>query len=90
MKSLTSSQGTALVSSLWGLRLFLGVSREYKKKMKSRMERQHLALWRVPCGTQRQAQELISGPNLATGARLLSFNRTHSRLLLVCSPDTTH
>jgi len=47
--------------------------------MKRWMERQHQALWRCPCGTQRQARELISGPNLATGARLLSFNRTQSR-----------
>ena len=30
----------------------------------------------------RQAQELISDPNLATGARLLSFNRTHSRVVI--------
>ena len=38
--------------------------------------------WRGPCSTQRQAQELISGPNLATGARLLSFNRTQTRALI--------
>jgi hypothetical protein len=35
-----------------------------------------------PCSTQRQARELISGPNLATGARLLSFNRTQSRVVI--------
>ena len=35
-----------------------------------------------PCSTQRQARELISGPNLATGAQLLSFNRTQSRVVL--------
>jgi hypothetical protein len=46
------------------------------------MEKQHLALWGGPCNTQRQAQELISGPNLATGARLLSFNRTQSRVVI--------
>ena len=46
------------------------------------MERQHLALWRCPCGTQRQARGLISGPNLATGARLLSFNRTQYRAVI--------
>jgi hypothetical protein len=34
-----------------------------------------------PCSTQRQARELISDPNLATGARLLSFNRTQSRVV---------
>ena len=37
---------------------------------------------RGPCSTQRQAQELISGPNLATGARLLSFNRTQTRAVI--------
>jgi len=46
------------------------------------MEKQHLALWRGPCSTQRQAWELISGPNLATGARLLFFNRTQSRVVI--------
>jgi hypothetical protein len=38
----------------------------------------HQALWRGPCNTQRQARELISGPDLAMGARLLSFNRTQT------------
>jgi hypothetical protein len=62
---------------------FLGVSRQnIRRKMKRWMQRQHLALWRSPCGTQGQAQELISGPNLATGARLLSFNRTQSRAVI--------
>jgi len=46
------------------------------------MEKQHLALWHCPCSTQRQAQELISGPNLATEARLLFFNRTQSRVVI--------
>jgi hypothetical protein len=50
--------------------------------MKRWMEKQHLALWSVPCSTQRQARELISGPNLATGVRLLSFNRTQSRAVI--------
>jgi len=35
---------------------------------------QHLALRRGHCSTQRQARELISGPDPAKGARLLSFN----------------
>jgi len=59
---------------------FLGVSRQNKRrKMKRWMEKQHLALWRGPCSThstQRQAWELILGPNVATGAQLLSFYRT--------------
>ena len=35
-----------------------------------------------PCSTQRQARELISGPDPAIGARLLSFNRTQSRVVI--------
>jgi hypothetical protein len=35
-----------------------------------------------PCSTQRQARELISGPDLAMGARLLSFNRTQTRVVI--------
>ena len=34
------------------------------------------------CLGRSQARELISGPNLATGARLLSFNRTQSRVVI--------
>ena len=37
---------------------------------------------RVSCSTQQQARELISGPNLATGARLLSFDRTQTRAVI--------
>jgi len=62
---------------------FLGVSRQnIRRKMKRWMQRQHLASWPSPCGTQRQARQLISGSNLATGARLLSFNRTQSRAVI--------
>jgi len=39
-------------------------------------------MWRGPRSTQRQAQELISGPDLATRARLLSFNRPQSRVVI--------
>jgi hypothetical protein len=46
------------------------------------MKNQHLALWQSPCNTQRQARELISGPDLATGARILSFNRTQNRAVI--------
>ena len=51
---------------------FLGVSRRnIKKKTERWMEKQRLALWCGPCSTQGQAQELISGPDLATGAQLI-------------------
>jgi hypothetical protein len=60
----------------------LGVSRQnIKRKMKRWIENKHLALWRNPCSTQRQARELISSPDLAMGARLLSFNRTQTRVV---------
>jgi hypothetical protein len=61
---------------------FLGVSRQnIGRKIKRWMDNQHLVLWRGPCSTQRLARELISGPKLATRARLLSFNRTRSRVV---------
>jgi hypothetical protein len=46
------------------------------------MEKQHLTLWHGPCSTQRQTWELISDLYLATGAQLLSFNRTQSRVVI--------
>jgi hypothetical protein len=62
---------------------FLGVSRQnIRKKIKCWMENQHLVLWHGPCSTQRQARELTSGPDLATRAQLLSFNRTLSRVVI--------
>ena len=61
----------------------LGASRQnIRTKIKPWMDNQHLVLWRGPCSTQRQDRELISGPNLATKTRLLSFNRTKSRVVI--------
>ena len=63
--------------------LMMGVSRQnIRRKMKRLIQRQHTALWRSLCGTQRQDRELISGPNLATGAQFLPFNRTQSRAVI--------
>jgi hypothetical protein len=62
---------------------FLGVSTQnIRRKIKRWMEKKHLALWRGPCGTQRQNGELISGPDPATGARILSCNRTQTRVVI--------
>jgi hypothetical protein len=62
---------------------FLGVSRQnIRRKIKRWMDNQHLVMWHGPCSTQRQARELISGPDLTTRARLLSFNRTQSRVVI--------
>ena len=62
---------------------FLGVSRQnIRRKMKSWLKNQHLALWRGPCSTYRQARQLMSGPDPAVGARQMSFNRTQSRVVI--------
>jgi hypothetical protein len=53
-----------------------------RRKIKRWMANQHLVLRSYPCCKQRQAGELISGPDLATGARLLSLNRTQSRVVI--------
>jgi hypothetical protein len=52
------------------------------RKMKCWMEKQHLALWRDPCSTQRQAPELISGLDMAIGTQKLSFNGTQCRVVI--------
>jgi hypothetical protein len=61
----------------------LGVLRQnIRRKIKCWMDNQHLVMWRGPGSTQRQARELISGPDLATRARLLSFSRAQSRVVI--------
>ena len=71
------------VQRLVGPEPFLWVSRQnIRRKIKQWMENQHLVLWRGPCSTQRQSRELISGPDLAARAWLLSFNRTQSRVVI--------
>jgi len=71
------------VQKFVGPELFLGASKQnIRRKIKRGKDSQHLVLWRGPCRTQRQARELIWGPNLATRVRLLSFNRTRSRAVI--------
>jgi hypothetical protein len=61
---------------------FLWVSRQnIRRKIERWRENKHLVLWLDPC-TQREARELISGCYLATRVRLLSFNRTQSRVVI--------
>jgi hypothetical protein len=63
-----------------GLEPALGVSRQDLRNKNSRwLVNQHWGRWRNVGNTQRQARELISGPCLGTKARLLAFNRMHSR-----------
>ena len=60
----------------------MGVSRQnINNKIKHWMDNQNLAMWRGPCRIQTQARKLISGPSPATKARLLSCNRTQSRVV---------
>jgi hypothetical protein len=62
---------------------FSGISRQnIRRKIKRWMDNQHLVLWCGPCSTQREARELISGPNLARRATLLSINRTEPRAVI--------
>jgi hypothetical protein len=54
----------------------VGVSKQCMNKIQCWTNRQHLVRWRGLVGTMRQAQELISGPNIAARTALMSFNRT--------------
>jgi len=50
-----------------------------RNEIKRWVDNQHLAMWCGPGTTQ--ARELIAGPSLTTRTRLLSFNRTQSRVV---------
>jgi hypothetical protein len=83
MKSPTSSQGAVVFRTLWDQSLSWGVSRQnIRRRIKCWMDNQRLVMWHGPCNTQRQARELIFGPDLATRARLLSFSRTQSSVVI--------
>ena len=59
------------------------VSRQnIRRKIKCWMDNQHLARWRGLSSTQRQARELILVPSPAAKTRLLSVNRTQSRVVI--------
>jgi len=63
-----------------GPEIALGVSRQgIRRRIRRWLVNQHWVRWRGLGDTQRQAQELISGPCLGAKARFLSFNRTQSR-----------
>jgi hypothetical protein len=60
-----------------------GVSRRRKwRRLSHWLINQHWARWRGLDGTQREARELISGPNLAAKPKFLSLNRTQSRVVI--------
>jgi hypothetical protein len=73
-----NSQGAALFwDSLDLSQPWESLDETYKKAWS--LVNQHWARWRGLGDTQRQARELISGPNPGAKAKLLSFNRTQSR-----------
>jgi len=75
--------GDSSVQNFVGPEPFLGVSKQnIRRNIKSWVDNQHLVLWRGPCSKPIQARELISGPNLATMAWLLPFNRTQTRAVI--------
>ena len=60
----------------------MGVSTQnIRRKIKCWMDNQHLARWRGLGSTQRHVRELISGPSPGAKTRLLSFDRTQSRVV---------
>ena len=59
----------------------LEVSRHSIRKIRSWLDNQQWARWRGLGSTHRQARELISGPSPSAKTRILSFNRTKSRVM---------
>jgi hypothetical protein len=65
-----------------GLELALVVSRQdLRNKISRWLGNQHRRRWQNLGNTQRQAQEIISGPCQGTKVRLLSFNRIQYRVV---------
>jgi hypothetical protein len=61
----------------------LGVSRRtVQHRLNHWVINKHRARWRGLHGIQRQAREFISVPNLDAKAKLMSFNRTQSRVVI--------
>jgi hypothetical protein len=76
-----NSQGGALSVVFLGPEPALGVSRqEVQHRLNRWLANHHWVSWRSLSGTLRQSQELISGPDPGTTAKLMSFNRTQSRV----------
>jgi hypothetical protein len=61
----------------------LGVSvRNVQHRLNRCLVNQHWARWRGLGITQKQAREFISGPDLDAKAKLMSFSRTQSRVVI--------
>jgi len=52
------------------------------RKIKCWLANQHSARWQGLASIQRQARELTSGPSLSANTRILTFNRTQSRVMI--------
>jgi hypothetical protein len=72
--------------SVWGFlrpEPALGVSRQdVQHRLNCWLVNQYWARWQGPGSTQRQAREFISGPDLDAKAKLMSCNRTQSRVVV--------
>jgi hypothetical protein len=60
----------------------LSLGSPHRKMIKRWVDNQHLAMWCGPSRTHRQAQKLISDPSLTTNTRLLTLNRSQSRVII--------
>jgi hypothetical protein len=66
------------VCCAWNICAFTCLNAQYAQWL---LDKQHLIMWQGLAGTQRQARELILGPCTAARTKLLSFNRTQSRMV---------
>ena len=78
----TNSQEMVLSRSLEDLSRPWGSRQNIRRKKRRRLDNQHWVRWRGLGSTQRQAQELISGPSPGAKTRLFFFNRTQSRVVI--------
>jgi hypothetical protein len=71
------------VQKFVGPELSLGGSMQHiKRKIQPWADYQHLAMRCGPSGIQRKSRKLFSSPSPTTNTRLLSFNRTQSRVVI--------
>jgi hypothetical protein len=76
-------QRTGSASGSVGPQPALGVSkRDLSSKIGRWLVNQHQRRWRDLGRSQRQARDLISGPNQGTRAKFLSFSREQSRVVI--------
>jgi hypothetical protein len=62
--------------------VFMKFKQNILRKIKFWVDNQHMATWYGLSSNQGQIRKLISGPTPTTKSRLLSFSRTHSRVVI--------